>query len=101
MELGVTEHRQHQCKRFGDGKFYFGHVVSGPHVVIDDITDEPSITWRVRYYYNGEKEDLTQEELKLWKYEGPKDGVRTRGMPKWLFEVPTDNAEESLDDKET
>ena len=89
-------------KRFNDGWHYFGKVVSGPHVVIDDITDEPSITWKVLYYYDHDTEDLTQEEIKMWKYVGPKDGDRTRGMPKWLlFEVPTDDAEELLDEART
>lgn len=52
-------------KKFEDGKYYIGRVVSGPEEVktLDGKTQQ---TWCVRYDEDGDKEDMTLEEIQKW-----------------------------------
>jgi hypothetical protein len=52
-------------KKFDDGEYYQGRVVSGPSDAEDTDTGDIILNWQV-IYEDGEMEDLTKEELQLW-----------------------------------
>lgn len=57
-------------KRFNDGRYYTGQVVSGPEWCwVDERRQRREKMWHVRYDADGQTEDLTLEELQEWQME--------------------------------
>lgn len=63
-ELGHKTIGTRICKEFEGGNYYNGEVVSGPHEVSDN--GNIVLVWKV-LYSDGDKEDLTSQEVDLWK----------------------------------
>lgn len=65
-------------KKFEDGEFYEGRVVSGPEEVTEDGGSKLVRSWRVRYVDDGQEEDLTAAEISEWPGEAPAKKKRAR-----------------------
>jgi hypothetical protein len=52
-------------KKFDDGEYYQGQVVSGPTDVEDISTGNIVLNWQV-VYEDGQMEDLSRDEINLW-----------------------------------
>lgn len=58
-------------KKFDDGEYYQGQVISGPTDVEDIDTGDVFLNWQVMYE-DGQMEDLSKNELQLWAREDGK-----------------------------
>ena len=68
-------------KRFEDGNFYHGKVISGPEEVAqeqEDGSEQIVFSWRVRYEEDGEEEDLTAAEILEWPTEDPRGPAKKK-----------------------
>ncbi|CAB9507585.1 expressed unknown protein [Seminavis robusta] len=70
-------------KLFDDGKYYSGEVKKGPEEVKNKETGDTNLEWQI-LYEDGEKEDLSKEEILKWAIDTrkrPAQSKRGRGRP--------------------
>jgi hypothetical protein len=68
-------------KKFNDGVFYHGVIISGPQEIHDEVTNSMQIGWKVKYE-DGDCEDLTKEEIAPWVEYVPESEPETKPKPK-------------------